>query len=90
AQKKNVELPKLDESQPTTNVQIRLSDGWRLVVKLNQSHPVSALYDFVSANRQESRPFVLQIAMPPKQLQHKNKTLKDEGVINTTVMQRFI
>jgi len=42
--KKNLNL---DESKPTTQVQIRLSDGSRIVIKANQTHKVSDLRQYI-------------------------------------------
>ena len=37
-----------DESKPTTQIQIRLSDGSRLVIKANQTHTVGNIRQFVN------------------------------------------
>ena len=39
----------VDESLPTTSIQIRLADGTRLVSKFNHSHRVSDIRGFVNA-----------------------------------------
>ena len=39
----------VDESKPTTSVQLRLADGTRLVAKVNLTHTVGDLRGFVSA-----------------------------------------
>lgn len=41
----------IDESQPTTNIQIRLADGGRLVQKFNHSHRYLALWGLAYSKR---------------------------------------
>ena len=38
----------LNESQPTTQIQVRLSDGSRLVIKANHTHKVSDIRDYIT------------------------------------------
>ena len=43
------EPPAVDASQPTTQVQVRLPDGQRLIAKLNHHHTVAQLRDYINA-----------------------------------------
>lgn len=36
------------ESEPSTNIQFRLVDGTRLVVRVNHSHTVNDLHNFIN------------------------------------------
>jgi UBX domain-containing protein 1 len=38
----------LDESKPSTQIQIRLSDGSKLVIKANQTHKISDIRQYIS------------------------------------------
>ncbi|RPA84688.1 SEP-domain-containing protein [Ascobolus immersus RN42] len=82
----------VDSAAPTTTLQIRLGDGTRLRSRFNHSHTVGDLYQFVNAASREStqREYVLQTAFPDiKDLTDKSKTLKDEGLLQSTVIQRW-
>ena len=46
----------IDESQPTTNIQIRLADGGRLVQKFNHSHRYLALWALAYSKRVPETP----------------------------------
>ncbi|MXQ85040.1 hypothetical protein E5288_WYG004098 [Bos mutus] len=46
----------IDESQPTTNIQIRLADGGRLVQKFNHSHRYLALWGLAYSKRVPETP----------------------------------
>jgi len=62
----------VDSLKPTTNIQVRSSDGSRLVVKLNQSHTVADLKQEI-LSRQETREgrtsfALISVGPPPKPL----------------------
>lgn len=77
----------LDESQPTTTLQIRLSDGTRKVVKANHTHTVMQLQQHVSTFSAPGAAFTLSTTFPPKKLTEMDKTLAEAGVLNETLMQ---
>ena len=81
----------VDTAAPTTSIQIRLGDGTRLVSKFNHTHTVGDLYAFVNASNTQSRTrsYVLQTTFPTQELQDMSKSLKDEGLINTVVVQKW-
>ncbi|KAJ1778923.1 protein phosphatase regulator [Coemansia sp. RSA 2523] len=82
----------LDSSQPTVQVQIRLADGTRLVVKVNPAHTVGDLRAYVLSQRPEAaqRPFAFKMMMPPKVLDDDNATIKDAGIANAAIVQYFV
>ena len=43
------DAPTVDPSQPTTQIQVRLGDGQRLIAKLNQNHTVGDLRRYINA-----------------------------------------
>ncbi|XP_072222747.1 NSFL1 cofactor p47 [Leuresthes tenuis] len=81
----------LDPSQPTTNIQIRLADGGRLVQKFNLTHRVSDLRQFVVAARpgMAAREFVLMTTFPNKELSDESETLQQANLLNAVIVQRF-
>ncbi|KAF7210412.1 NSFL1 cofactor p47 isoform X2 [Nothobranchius furzeri] len=81
----------LDPSQPTTNIQIRLADGGRLVQKFNHTHRVSDLRHFVVAARpaMAAREFVLMTTFPNKELSDESQTLQQANLLNAVIVQRL-
>ncbi|KAJ3336393.1 hypothetical protein HDU93_002918 [Gonapodya sp. JEL0774] len=79
----------VDESQPTTSVQIRLADGTRLVAKFNHTHTIGDLRRFVRSSRPESRSWALQTTFPVKELTEDTLTIKAAGLLNAVVVQKF-
>ena len=79
----------VDTSKPMTTVQIRLSDGGRLVVKLNESNTVSDLRRYIRLVRPEAPfSFSLHTTFPNKELTDDNVTLKEAGVAGAAVLMR--
>ncbi|KAI8917979.1 hypothetical protein BC831DRAFT_516360 [Entophlyctis helioformis] len=82
----------VDFNLPVTSIQIRLGDGTRLVAKFNHGHTVGDLVGFVHASRPGSsaRPFVLQTTFPVKELTDHAATIKDAGLLNAVVVQKYV
>ncbi|KAL4224590.1 NSFL1 cofactor p47 [Mactra antiquata] len=82
---------KLDESQPTTTIQIRLADGSRLVQKFNHSHTVGSIRQhIISLNPQyASTSFVLQTTFPNRELTDDSETIDKAKLQNAVVVQRI-
>jgi len=82
---------KVDDSQPTTNIQVRLADGSRLVVRLNQSQTIGHLRNYICTARCQyaSAPFGLHTTFPNKELTEDSQTIKDAGLLGAAVMQRL-
>ncbi|XP_054579954.1 NSFL1 cofactor p47 isoform X3 [Eptesicus fuscus] len=81
----------IDESQPTTNIQIRLADGGRLVQKFNHSHRISDVRLFIVDARpaMAATSFVLMTTFPNKELADENQTLKEANLLNAVIVQRL-
>ncbi|XP_068843282.1 NSFL1 cofactor p47 isoform X3 [Capricornis sumatraensis] len=81
----------IDESQPTTNIQIRLADGGRLVQKFNHSHRISDIRLFIVDARpaMAATSFVLMTTFPNKELADENQTLKEANLLNAVIVQRL-
>jgi UBX domain-containing protein 1 len=76
--------PLLDESQPTTSIQVRLMTGKRLVLKVNLSSPVLVLAQHIGG----SEPYRLVSGFPPRPLTDLSKTVEDCGLAGAQVMQK--
>ncbi|XP_061591082.1 NSFL1 cofactor p47 [Cololabis saira] len=81
----------LDPNQPTTNIQIRLADGGRLVHKFNHTHRVSDLRSFLAAARpaMAAREFVLMTTFPNRELEDESQTLAQANLLNAVIVQRL-
>lgn len=82
---------KFDPSKPTANIQVRLADGSRLVVKLNHSHTVGDLRKYIVTARPQyaSTNFTLLTTFPNKELTEESQTLGEANLIGAAVLQRL-
>lgn len=81
----------VDSSQPTTQLQIRLADGERTVGRFNHTHTVGDVRNYINAAHpgMSSRAYVLQTSFPPKPITNETQSLKDAGLINAVVIQKW-
>ncbi|KAJ2962306.1 hypothetical protein NQZ79_g2545 [Umbelopsis isabellina] len=79
----------VDTTQPVTSLQIRLSDGTRLVSKFNHTHTIADVRGFINASRpgEANRTYVLRSSFPPKPLTDESLTLADAGLLNSVIVQ---
>ncbi|XP_047074326.1 plant UBX domain-containing protein 4-like [Lolium rigidum] len=79
----------VDDSLPSTSLQIRFADGSRVVARFNTSHTISDVRAFVDATRPgEASDYTLQAGFPPKPLDDATKTIEEAGVANSVIIQR--
>ncbi|XP_049814906.1 NSFL1 cofactor p47 isoform X1 [Schistocerca nitens] len=81
----------VDQSLPTTTVQIRLADGSRLVGQFNHSHTIGDVRRYIITARPqyEHQVFSLLTTFPSKQLDDNAVTLKQAGILNAAILQRL-
>ncbi|KAE9599081.1 hypothetical protein Lal_00044093 [Lupinus albus] len=81
----------VDQSLPSTSIQIRLADGTRLISHFNLNHTVSDIRGFVDASRPGAqRNYQLQMmGFPPKVLTDHTQTIEQAGLANSVVIQKF-
>lgn len=81
----------VNDSEPTTMIQIRLADGSRLTGRFNHTHTVDQVRQYIIAARPNyaTQNFVILSSFPPKELTEGDKTLKESGLLNATIMQRL-
>ncbi|KAM4691547.1 NSFL1 cofactor p47 [Rhinophrynus dorsalis] len=80
------------DSDPVTNIQIRLADGSRLVQRFNHSHRISDIRLFIVDARpaMAATSFVLMTTFPNKELTDEDLTLKEANLFNAVIVQRLI
>ncbi|KAH9884207.1 SEP-domain-containing protein [Cubamyces lactineus] len=81
----------VDQSKPTTSVQIRLADGTRMVARMNLTHTVGDIRNFINASRPENnaRPYVIMTTFPNRTFEDETQTLEAAGLANSVVVQRW-
>jgi len=81
----------VDLNQKTGNVQVRLADGSRVVVKLNTFHTVAHIRQEVRSRQpQETRDFDLVTLGPPSKILEDELRLEEANLLGSAVMQKFI
>ncbi|KAL3289029.1 hypothetical protein HHI36_003472 [Cryptolaemus montrouzieri] len=82
---------KLDNSQPVTNIQIRLADGSRMVAQFNHSHTVGEIRSYILAARPQyaMQNFNLLSSYPSKVLED-SQTITEAGIVNSAIMQKIV
>ncbi|KAI4325077.1 hypothetical protein MLD38_030504 [Melastoma candidum] len=81
----------VDDSLPTTSIQLRLADGTRMVSRFNYSHTIRDIRAFIDASRPGgTRDYQLQaMGFPPKQLSDMDQTIEQAGIANSVVIQKL-
>ncbi|KAH0580409.1 UBX domain-containing protein 1 [Termitomyces sp. J132] len=82
----------VDQSLPTTSVQLRLADGTRMVCRMNLTHKVGDLRNFINAARPENltRPYTIGTTFPSRILDDLDITIEAAGLANSVVVQRWV
>jgi len=79
----------VDSSKPMTTLQVRLSSGGRLVVKMNESNTISDLRRYIRLVKPEAPVnFSLHTTFPNKELTDDSASLKDAGVLGAAILMR--
>ncbi|KAI3786365.1 hypothetical protein L1987_39986 [Smallanthus sonchifolius] len=81
----------VDNTLPSTSIQLRLADGTRMVSHFNFHHTISNIRSFIDASRPGgSRAYqLLTMGFPPKQLNDLNQTIEEAGLANSVVIQKL-
>eukprot|EP01017_Pseudomicrothorax_dubius_P005554 TRINITY_DN1142_c0_g1_i1.p1 TRINITY_DN1142_c0_g1~~TRINITY_DN1142_c0_g1_i1.p1 ORF type:complete len:240 (+),score=75.04 TRINITY_DN1142_c0_g1_i1:128-847(+) len=82
-------LPSVDQSKPTTTVQLRLHNGQTVRLTLNNDARVEALFTYVMMAAPVDGSFELISGFPPKPLSDVTQTLEDADLLDSTVIQRL-
>ncbi|XP_006657164.2 plant UBX domain-containing protein 4-like [Oryza brachyantha] len=79
----------VDDSLPSTSLQIRFVDGSRMVARFNTSHTIADVRAFIDTTRPgEASDYTLQAGFPPKPLDDMTKTIEEAGVANSVIIQK--
>ncbi|CDO95005.1 unnamed protein product [Kluyveromyces dobzhanskii CBS 2104] len=79
-----------NEATGDTSVQIRYASGKREVLRCNSTDTIRFLYEHVKANTSDTRAFTLSHAFPVKAIDDFDSTLKEQGLCNAVVIQRWV
>ncbi|GLB42820.1 putative SEP-domain-containing protein [Lyophyllum shimeji] len=81
----------VDQTLPTTSMQVRLADGTRIVARMNLTHTVRDLRNFINAARPENltRPYTIGTTFPNRTLEDLDATIEGAGLANSVVVQRW-
>ncbi|GAV73207.1 UBX domain-containing protein/SEP domain-containing protein [Cephalotus follicularis] len=81
----------VDETLPSTSIQLRLADGTRLVAQFNYHHTINDIRAMIDASRPgASGDYQLQVmGFPPKLLSDPTQTIEQAGLANSVVIQKF-
>ncbi|XP_077208455.1 UBX domain-containing protein 2B isoform X2 [Paroedura picta] len=81
----------VDDSMPTTKIQIRLADGSRLIQRFNQTHRILDIRNFIIQSRPSfaTTDFVLLTTFPHKELTDESLTLEEADILNTVILQQL-
>ncbi|XP_075670887.1 plant UBX domain-containing protein 4-like [Castanea sativa] len=81
----------VDESSPSTSIQLRLADGTRMVSRFNHHHTIREIRNFIDALRPGGVTTyqLLTMGFPPKQLTDLDQTIEQAGIANSVVIQKF-
>ena len=80
----------IDSTQPTTNIQIRLADGTRLIGQFNHLHTVGHIRSYIITARPqyETHTFTLLSSYPSRNL-NDSETIAEAGLLNAAIMQKL-
>ncbi|KIM79342.1 hypothetical protein PILCRDRAFT_10472 [Piloderma croceum F 1598] len=84
-------LFEVDQSLPTTSVQIRLADGTRMVCRMNLTHKVQDIRNFINASRPENltRSYTIGTTFPNRTLEDGTQSIEQAGLVNSVIVQRW-
>lgn len=81
----------VDNDKPITTLQIRLVDGTRQTARFNHDHTIGDIRRYINASNagMASRNYALMVPFPRKDLEDENQSIKDAGLLNAVVTQRW-
>ncbi|CAL5391151.1 unnamed protein product [Camellia sinensis] len=81
----------VDDTLPSTSVQLRLADGTRMVSRFNYHHTIRDIHAYIDASRPDRvSTYQLQtVGFPPKQLTDLDQSIEQAGLANSVVIQKM-
>lgn len=86
----DVDIPLIDDSEPTTTVQVRCHDGKKIKIKINQKATVFQLAALILKETTPNKSFVLSSGFPPVDLVDGSISIKDAGLVGAAVIQKLL
>ncbi|KAJ7024635.1 SEP-domain-containing protein [Mycena alexandri] len=82
----------VDQNLPTTSVRVTLADGTRIVCRMNLTHTVGDLRNFINAASPVnlSRPYTIGTTFPNRVLSDDTATIEGEKLQNSVVVMRWL
>jgi len=81
--------PTIDESKPTTTIQVRLNNGKKIRIKLNYTSTIADLLALIKVQQgSSSSNFTLSAGFPPKDIVGTTSTIEEAGLIGAAVTQK--
>lgn len=85
-----VEEVVVDESQPTTTIQIRTHDRKRIRATFNLTHTIRHVQAYLAQQQGDEAPaYVLMAGFPPKRITDFDQTLEAAGLKNAAITQQL-
>lgn len=79
----------VDFDLPITNIQVRMGDGSKLILKANHTHTIGDIRKLVQASCPNGPEFTLRTVFPPKEITDDSATLEDAKLLNAAIIQKF-
>jgi len=82
----------VDQTKPMTSIQLRLADGTRMVCRMNLTHTIQDIRNFINASHPENltRPYTIGTTFPNRTLDNNSSTIEAAGLANSVVVQRWV
>ncbi|KAH7649343.1 hypothetical protein FG379_001889 [Cryptosporidium bovis] len=81
----------IDDSKPTTNIQLRFHNGQKKVITLNHTNTIGDLHCIFMEYAPVDGEYQLIYGFPPKVISSDtNTTLKDAGLLQETISQKLL
>ncbi|KIK93261.1 hypothetical protein PAXRUDRAFT_829151 [Paxillus rubicundulus Ve08.2h10] len=82
----------VDPMQPVTTVQIKLADGTRMPCRMNLTHTVGDIRNFINASRPENMTtaYTIGTGFPNRTLDNDTQSIEDAGLRNSLIVQRWV
>ena len=80
----------MDESKPSTNLQIRFHNGERASLRVNMTHTIGDVHTFVMCAAPVDGEYQLLTGFPPKALSDPSLTIEGAGLKNAAITQKIL
>lgn len=85
-----INVPPVDDSAPTTTLQVKTIQGKKLKIKINQSASVLQLAAAIVREGGVSTSFILSAGFPPKDIVDGTVTVAEAGLLGAAITQKAV